>query len=82
VEAVRVAPVGVTQRLQPGRYALSLSLLLERPIRLEGAGMDATEIVCQAEGRMVRSTGNGLFAARDLTFRHLGDPPSQGGERR
>ncbi len=71
--AVEAADPGATIVLEPGTYELAEPLEVDKALHLVGAGMDETEIVSEAEGHVVRFSGDGLFAVRDITFRHLGN---------
>jgi parallel beta-helix repeat protein len=71
-EAVRRAPAGATVRLERGTYRLAAPLAVARPLRLEGAGMDETQVVCGAGGHGLAYSGAGLFSATGITFRHKG----------
>ncbi|TET49471.1 MAG: hypothetical protein E3J64_09615, partial [Anaerolineales bacterium] len=78
-EAVRRAPHSATIRLGPGTYPLEERLNVRRSLRLEGSGMDETEIVSTAAGYVIRFTGDGPFAASDLTIHRTGSLPGAGG---
>jgi parallel beta-helix repeat protein len=56
--------------LEPGTYRLEEPLDVGKSLHLVGAGMDQTEIV--SEGAVVNFSGDGPFAAEDITFRHQG----------
>ncbi|MBE9183283.1 right-handed parallel beta-helix repeat-containing protein [Microcoleus sp. LEGE 07076] len=71
-EAVQKAQAGATIEVKAGVYHLSLPLQIDKPLVLVGEGMDVTKIVCEAEGYVVKYTGDGLFLAHDLTFDHQG----------
>lgn len=72
-EAVEAAPVGAVLSLGAGTFSLEEPLVLPRSIRLLGAGPDQTEVVSSGEGYVLRYSGEGLFAAQGITFRHEGD---------
>ncbi|MBL7063797.1 MAG: right-handed parallel beta-helix repeat-containing protein [Anaerolineae bacterium] len=71
-EALEEAPEEAIVILGPGTYHLERGLDLSKPLRLVGAGMDRTEIVSEAEGYVLRFSGDGPFAVADITFRHEG----------
>lgn len=71
--AVDAVTAESTLILAPGTYRLMESLDIRQPLRLVGMGMDQTEIVSEAEGYVVRFSGDGPFTAEDLTFRHEGE---------
>ncbi len=73
VEAVRSVPEGATLILGPGVYRLTGRLYVRRSLHLVGAGMGRTEIVSEAEGYVIRFSGDGPFSAEDVTFRHQGE---------
>ena len=68
--AVDAVPAGTTIILEPGTYRLDESLEIRQAVRLVGAGMEETRIVCEAGAYVVRFSGDGPFAAEDITFRH------------
>ena len=70
--AVDAVSPGSTLVLESGTYRLARSLVIRRPLRLVGAGMDQTEVVSEAKGYVILFIGGGLFAAEDITFRHQG----------
>ena len=72
-EAVRSAPSGATIHLGPGIYRVERRLNVRKAVHLTGAGMDATEIVSEAEGYVVLFSGDGPFVVDDITFRHTGE---------
>lgn len=67
-----VEPGGVIN-LGPGTYTLQEPLIIDKPLTLAGAGIDETFIVSGGQGYVVRYSGDGRFAATDITFRHEGD---------
>ncbi len=71
-EAVATAPTGSVLNLAAGTYTLDAPLDIDKPLMLMGAGMDHTFIVFGGKEYVVRYTGDGLFQARDITFRHAG----------
>ncbi len=68
--ALKAASSGATILLGPGTFSLTKPLTLTQPIRLIGAGMDATYITAATANYVVRVTGD--FIAEDLTFEHSG----------
>lgn len=54
-------------------YRLDAPLNIGKALSLLGAGMDQTEIVSGGEGYLVRVSGEGPFAAEEITFRHQGE---------
>lgn len=71
-EAVAAVQPGSTIYLDPGMYQLASTLILEKPLSLIGAGMDATYIVGQVEDYLVYASGPGPFVMHDITFRFEG----------
>jgi parallel beta-helix repeat protein len=71
--AVDAVTAESTLILAPGTYRLMESLDIRQSLRLVGTGMDQTEIVSEAEGYVVRFSGDGPFTVEDLTFRHEGE---------
>jgi parallel beta-helix repeat protein len=72
-EAVQDAPAGSRILLGAGTYRLDAPLNIGKALSLQGAGMDQTEIVSGGEGYLVRVSGEGPFAAEEITFRHRGE---------
>lgn len=70
--AVGSVPEGATIVLDPGTFRLTGPMEVAQSLSLEGAGMDQTEIVCDAGGHVVRFNGDGTFSAEGITFRHEG----------
>jgi parallel beta-helix repeat protein len=70
-EAVRAVPPGSTITLGPGTYRLTAALVIDTSLTLNGAGIDATEIVGSAGEAAVTVTADG-FTARDLSIRYDG----------
>jgi len=70
--AVAAVAEGGTIRLMAGEYWLAEPLLIEKPVRLVGAGTGTTVIMCEGEGYVVRFAASGPFAAEGITFRHEG----------
>jgi len=71
-EVIEEASDGDTIRLEAGEYLLNKCLRVEKTIRLIGAGMDQTNLICEGEGAVVQFEGDGTFAVSDLTFKHRG----------
>jgi len=71
--AVSAVPPWSTLMLDPGSHRLGGPLDIDKPLQLVGAGMDETEIASEAEGYLVRFTGDGPFGVREVTFRHEGE---------
>jgi parallel beta-helix repeat protein len=72
-EAVAAASPGDVILLGEGTFRLDGSLEIAQPLRLLGAGMDLTEVVSEAPEYAVLFSGDGLFAAEGISFRHAGD---------
>jgi parallel beta-helix repeat protein len=72
-EAVEAAPAGAALSLGVGTFRLEEPLDLPRSIQLLGTGPDQTEILSAAGEHVLRYSGEGLFAAQGITFRHEGD---------
>ncbi|MBU1877481.1 MAG: right-handed parallel beta-helix repeat-containing protein, partial [Chloroflexi bacterium] len=70
--AVAAAPAGATIQLAAGTYNLTQPLDVAKPLRLTGAGMDATSVVGQTGEYVVRFTGPGTLTAEGITFRYAG----------
>ncbi|TET49470.1 MAG: hypothetical protein E3J64_09610 [Anaerolineales bacterium] len=75
-DAVRDAPDEATIVLAAGTYVLKETLVIDRPLLLEGAGMDETVVFGPDLAVVARFTGSGRFGAQDLTFRSEGDRSS------
>jgi parallel beta-helix repeat protein len=71
-EAIQIAIPGGTISLAAGEYHLSSSLLIQKSLRLAGAGKDATILLSDNEGCSLRYSGKGIFFAEGITFRHSG----------
>ena len=75
-EAVeQVAPNGVI-RLGKGTHHLDEPLEMTKPVRIVGAGKEGTELTCSKPGYVLRFSGTGQFAARGVTFKHVGRTPA------
>ncbi len=72
-EAVRSVPEGATLILVPGTYRLTGRLYVRKSLHLVGAEMEQTAIVSEAEGYVIRFSGDGPFSAEEITFRHDGE---------
>lgn len=72
-EAVAQCPPGATIHLVPGEFRLSDPLIIFQPMTLVGAGMEQTQVVCDAEGFVVCFAGSGKFSATGITFQHEGE---------
>jgi parallel beta-helix repeat protein len=70
--AVAAAQQLATITLGPGEYRLIMGLEIDKSLTLRGAGMDETEIVSGAPGRVIEFTGSGSITAEGITFRHDG----------
>lgn len=75
-EAVQGVPEGGVILIGPGTYRLPARLAIHKPVRLVGAGMQVTTIVCDAESYVIRFSGSGPVAAEDITFQHEGRAPA------
>jgi parallel beta-helix repeat protein len=78
VEAVKALTPGGLIRLEPGEYELAKPLIIDKSLRLEGAGLETTVITGSNLGKhlpqsLVCFDNPGLFAARAITFRYTGD---------
>lgn len=71
----RLADGGVL-RLEAGRYELHEPLSILQSLRIEGNGIDRTEIVCQSPSFVLSFEGRVDRAMADLTVRHLGSLPA------
>jgi serine/threonine-protein kinase len=71
-EAVQKALPGGTISLASGEYHLRSPLLINKSLRLAGAGKDATIILSDSEAYSLKYTGKGIFFAEGLTFSHGG----------
>jgi parallel beta-helix repeat protein len=69
--AIRGVPAGSVIELQPGTYKLESTLIITKPIRLIGSGMDETYII-SIEGDVAEFNGDGPFIVEDITFRNEG----------
>lgn len=69
-EAVQVAHPGGTISLAKGEYYLCNPLVINKSLRLVGAGKDATIVLCDGEGFILKYTGKGIFFAEGITFKH------------
>ncbi len=71
-DAVATAPDGATLKLPAGTYLLDKPLVVSQSIRIVGSGRDATRIVYEGGGSVLRCEGKGTCAALALTFEHRG----------
>ena len=76
-EAVRLAPPEATIYLAPGRYVLEQPLDVFRSLRLVGSDPATTVVSCAARGRVLGFSGNGVLAAKDITFEHTAEAASE-----
>ncbi|MDX9954135.1 MAG: right-handed parallel beta-helix repeat-containing protein [Anaerolineae bacterium] len=72
-EAVAAATPGSLLNIAAGTYTLQAPLEIDKPLKFLGAGMEQTIIVSSSPEAVIRYTGEGLFEARGITFRHEGD---------
>jgi parallel beta-helix repeat protein len=75
-EALQQVPPRTLLRLADGVHRLASPLVIDKPLRLEGAGRDTTHVVCAAPGFVVRIAGDIRLEARGITFRHEGEQPA------
>ncbi len=68
----RAAP-GTTLELAAGEYRLAQPLVLNKALTVQGAGLEQTRLVCEAEGAVLRCEGVGLVHVYDLTVEHRGE---------
>ena len=67
------APPGSEIVLPAGTIPLGAPLVLDRPLTLVGAGMDATRLECAAEGLVVAVPGAVALTIRGVTLAHVGE---------
>jgi len=70
--AVRQARPGAILRLGAGTHRLDRPLRIDKALWLLGAGMEATRVVCDGEGYVLRYEAQGRLVACDLTVAHEG----------
>jgi len=70
-EAVERCADGGVIRLPAGVYRLSRPLQITKAVQLLGDGIDATRVVCDEEGYVVKISGS-KFTARGISFEHYG----------
>jgi len=70
-EAIERCPGGKVIGLPAGVYRLKRPLEITKPVELLGEGMDATRVVCDGEGYVIKVTAP-RFTARRISFEHLG----------
>ncbi len=58
--------------LAPGDYILGQPLKINRPVHLQGAGMEVTRIICYEEETVFTCYGETRLVASGLTFQHKG----------
>jgi parallel beta-helix repeat protein len=75
-DAVRNAPDEATIVLDAGTYEVKETLGLNRPLMLQGAGMDATVISGAGLAVLARFSAEGRFGAQGITFRIEGEQAS------
>ncbi len=75
-EAVAAVAPGSTIELGSGTYALESVLEIDKPLTLEGAGRDETEISGDAPGAVVSYSGTDVLEINGLTIRR--DGPEEG----
>ncbi|GIW43867.1 MAG: hypothetical protein KatS3mg077_1149 [Candidatus Binatia bacterium] len=71
-EAVQRSEPGTTLFLKAGSHRLAYPLVIDKPLTLNGEGIESTYIVCGVEECVVQYSGNGLFSASDIAFVHEG----------
>ncbi len=70
--AIAAAPSNSVLNLAAGTYTLDAPLEVDKPLNLKGAGIEQTFIVSAAPEAVLRYSGDGLFQAQGITFRHEG----------
>jgi parallel beta-helix repeat protein len=78
-EAIANAPSGATIVLDPGRYVIEETLLIDKSLKLLGAGMDETEITGSGLVMKISSFGNNPIYPvyiEGITFRKTGQESS------
>lgn len=73
VDTVRQAAPDDTIQLRQGVYRLPSTLVVERSLSLTGQGEEGPRLICDAEGAVLRFTGQGRLSAANLAFVHEGD---------
>ncbi len=72
-EALQRVGRGGTIELGPGTHRLSRPLKLTEPVKLVGAGVERTRVVCDGEGYVLCLAGRGPYELRGIDFQHLGE---------
>jgi len=72
-EAVAYAAPGSTIELSAGEFVLPDTLVIEKPLAINGAGMDQTTIMAHGAEAGLQYGGDGLLSIADLTIKHAGD---------
>ncbi len=72
-QALAAVPEGATIHLSADTHRLAAPLLIEKSVRLLGAGMNSTSVVCDGHGYVIKVSGADRFEAQGITFRHEGE---------
>lgn len=75
-EAVEAAPEGATILFAAGTYSLTEPLLITKPLRLIGEGMQTTLVVSSVGECVVQVSVAGALTVTDLGFRYQGEGPA------
>lgn len=69
-DAVATIQPGGTIKISAGRYVLKETLLIEKPLRLEGAGIENTFVVSTSSADLIRVMISGKFSVEGLSFQY------------
>ena len=75
-DAITAAPEGTVIVLAAGTYLQTRPLVITKPLRLIGEGMDSTTIVSNAADCVMSVTTTGLFSMTGIAFQYQGEGPA------
>jgi parallel beta-helix repeat protein len=71
--AITAMAPGSTIILGEGTFQIEEAVEIDKPLKLEGAGVDKTIVESKGATAAFRYTGDDLFTIRGITFRHVGN---------
>ena len=72
-EAIAFAAGGSTIELSAGEFIVVQTLEVDKPLTINGAGIEQTRILSEAPSASLNYSGEGRFTLQDLTIMHRGD---------
>ena len=72
-EAIAFAAGGSTIELSAGEFIVAQTLEVDKPLTINGAGIEQTRIFSEAPSASLNYSGEGRFTLQDLTITHRGN---------